>query len=78
MEARRERRRRRECPSCGGERIVRGGEVEGVRIRLAPPTEHSEPVSVPVYSDFCGECGMVTLFARLDSGAGGKPTSSGL
>ena len=52
--------------------------MEGVRIRLAPPTEHSEPVSVPVYSDFCGECGMVTLFARLDSGAGGKPTSSGL
>ena len=66
MAVEKERRRRRRCPSCGGEKIVRGREVEGIRIGLVPQTEVSEPVVASVYSDICGECGMVTLFARVE------------
>jgi len=65
MEKQKERRRRRRCPSCGGEKITRGRVVEGVRVKLVPPTELSEEVSVPAYSDVCGECGLVTMFVRI-------------
>ncbi|MFB3880912.1 MAG: hypothetical protein ACE149_06595 [Armatimonadota bacterium] len=68
MAAQKERRRRRQCPSCGGDRIVRGGLVEGVRVMLAPQTEISEQLVSPVYSDTCGDCGMVMLFARVGGG----------
>jgi hypothetical protein len=63
-----ERRRRRRCPSCGGEKITRGREVDGLLVTLVPQTEVSEAVDVPVYSDVCGECGLVTLFARIGVG----------
>jgi len=65
MATQRERRRRRRCPSYGSEKIARGREVECVRVRLASPTEDSEEVAVPAYSDVCGECGLVTLFIRV-------------
>jgi hypothetical protein len=64
MGTKKERRRPRRCPSCGGDKIVRGTVVEGVRVTLAPATEVSEAVTVPAYSDTCGECGLVTLFVR--------------
>jgi hypothetical protein len=64
MAVQKERRRRRRCPSCGGEKIVRGGPVQGVRIALTPPTELSEAVTAPAYADVCAECGMVTLYTR--------------
>jgi len=65
MAAQKERRRRRRCPSCGGEMIVRGGLVEGVLVMLVPQTELSERVISPVYSDTCGDCGLVMLYARV-------------
>lgn len=70
MATRTERRRERRCPSCGGKSIMRGGQVEGVSVPLAPPTEISAPVAVPAYCDICGDCGMVMLFIR----AGTEPT----
>jgi hypothetical protein len=60
-----DRRRPRTCPGCGGGNILRGSRVEGVSISLVPPTEDSDAVVVPAYSDVCYDCGMVTLFARI-------------
>lgn len=60
-----ERRRPRTCPSCGGDLIVRGPQVEGVAVQLAPATEEGPGVSVPAYSDVCYDCGMVCLFVRV-------------
>ena len=65
MKVKRERRRPRLCPSCRGERIIRGPMVEGMSVSLAPATEEGPAVCVPVYSDICGDCGMVTLFVRV-------------
>lgn len=65
-----ERRRERKCPGCSGTNIARGTQVEGIAVCLVPPTEESEAVTVPVYSDVCYQCGMVTLFARVGSTAG--------
>jgi hypothetical protein len=45
--------------------IVRGGLVEGVLVMLVPQTELSERVISPVYSDTCGDCGLVMLYARV-------------
>jgi hypothetical protein len=45
--------------------IVRGWLVEGVLVMLAPQTELSEQVMSPVYSDTCGDCGLVMLYARV-------------
>ncbi len=42
--------------------------MEGVRVMLAPQTEISEQLVSPVYSDTCGDCGMVMLFARVGGG----------
>jgi hypothetical protein len=63
-----ERRRIRSCPSCGGNNIVRGSEVQGVTVTMAPATEDSAAVRVPAYCDVCYECGMLTLFVRVSEG----------
>ena len=42
--------------------------IDGLLVTLVPQTEVSEAVDVPVYSDVCGECGLVTLFARIGVG----------
>lgn len=38
-------------------------------VSLVPATEESAAVSVPVYSDVCYQCGMVSLFARVANAA---------
>jgi hypothetical protein len=65
MTQRVERRRRRTCPSCGGDNIVRGSQVDGIGVPLAPATEMSAPVYVPAYSDVCSDCGFVMLYVRI-------------
>ena len=60
-----ERRRSRKCPSCGGESIVRGSEVQGIGVTVTPQTEVSSAVTLPAYSDICYDCGLVSLFVRV-------------
>lgn len=67
---REERRRARQCPSCRGGTIVRGGQVDGISILLVPGTEESEAVTVPAYSDVCHDCGLVSLYVRVSPGSG--------
>ena len=44
---------------------MRGTKVEGVRVSLVRETEDSPAVSVPAFSDICGECGLVSLYVRV-------------
>jgi|GEM_PF-2917480 len=67
--AERDRRRRpRRCPSCGGNNVGRGHQVEGIMITLVPASGGAPAVTVPAFSDICRDCGMVMLFVRLGYG----------
>jgi predicted RNA-binding Zn-ribbon protein involved in translation (DUF1610 family) len=59
------RRRPRVCPSCGGDTIVRGEQVEGVSVSVSPTSEAGPGASMPAYSDVCHDCGMVMLYVRV-------------
>jgi hypothetical protein len=61
-----ERRRPRRCPSCGSDRIVRGGPAEGIGITMTPATEEGPAVMLPAYVDACADCGLVSLFVRAE------------
>ena len=65
---RKERRRIRRCPSCRGSKIVRGWPVPGLSVQRVPPSEAGPAVMSEVYSDICGDCGLVSLYTRLDVG----------
>ncbi len=69
MSASGERRHRRRCPSCGGEKIQRGWRVPGIEVQRVPPSESGPAVMAEVYSDVCQECGMVLLYARVEDRA---------
>ena len=44
---------------------MRGNELEGVQVPLVQATEEGPAVTVPAYSDICGECGLVSLYVRV-------------
>ena len=67
-----ERRRPRKCPSCGGDKILRGWQVPGIEVQRVPPSEAGPAVLAEVYSDYCQECGMVLLYTRLDPPASAR------
>ena len=59
-----ERRRQRQCPSCGAASMIRGCRVPGVQIQVV--TDDGEQRSAPIglYSDVCMECGLTNFYAR--------------
>ena len=55
-----ERRRRRVCPGCGSENLLRGYQATGLRVHVARDVE----AGVRVFSNVCLDCGMVSFFVR--------------
>ncbi len=61
-----ERRKQRRCPSCGGHDLIRGWAVGNATISALVTREGEVAAPLTPYADICTDCGMVSLFVRLD------------
>jgi hypothetical protein len=61
-----ERRRQRQCPSCGATGLVRGCRVPGVQIQVVTDDGQQRSGLIGIYSDVCVECGLTSFYARRD------------
>ena len=61
-----ERRRQRQCPSCGATGLVRGCRVPGVQIQVVTDDGQQRSGLIEIYSDVCVECGLTSFYARRD------------
>ena len=59
-----ERRRPRQCPSCGATGIIRGCRVPGVQIQVVTDDGKQQSGPIGLYSDVCMECGLTHFYAR--------------
>ena len=59
-----ERRRKRQCPSCGGEGIIRGCRVPGVQLQVITSEGERRSGEIALYSDVCIDCGLTSFYAR--------------
>jgi hypothetical protein len=66
VEERQERRRQRQCPSCGATGLVRGCRVPGVQIQVVTDDGQQRSGLIGIYSDVCVECGLTSFYARRD------------
>jgi hypothetical protein len=58
-----ERRRKRECPSCGAASMIRGCRVPGVQLQIVTG-EGDRSGLIGLYSDVCVDCGLTSFYAR--------------
>lgn len=63
-EARQERRRRRQCPSCSGTSLIRGCRVPGIQLQVVSQDGSQRSGMIGLYSDVCVDCGMTSFYAR--------------
>jgi len=59
-----ERRRQRECPSCGGTGMIRGCRVPGVELQIVAHGSGHRSGPIHLYSDVCMDCGLTSFYAR--------------
>jgi hypothetical protein len=59
-----ERRRQRQCPSCGASGMIRGCRVPGVQIQVVTDDGERHSGLIGLYSDVCVECGLTHFYAR--------------
>ena len=59
-----ERRRQRQCPSCGAPGMIRGCRVPGVQIQVVTDDGQQRSGLIGLYSDVCMECGLTHFYAR--------------
>ncbi|MFB3882041.1 MAG: hypothetical protein ACE149_12310 [Armatimonadota bacterium] len=59
-----ERRRKRQCPSCGGESMIRGCRVPGVQLQIVREDSGNRSGLIALYSDVCVDCGLTSFYAR--------------
>jgi ribosomal protein S27AE len=59
-----ERRRQRQCPSCGTASVLRGCRVPGVQIQVLTDDGQKRSAPIGLYSDVCMECGLTHFYAR--------------
>lgn len=59
-----ERRRHRQCPSCGGTSMIRGCRVPGVQLQVVAPDGERRSDLIGLYSDVCVDCGLTSFYAR--------------
>jgi len=60
-----ERRRARNCPSCGGKEVLRGNRIDGWAITVPARQGQVRGMRLAPFSDVCLDCGMVTLYVRI-------------
>ena len=60
----RERRRRRKCPSCGGTSMIRACRVPGVQLQIVTGEGQHRSGLIGLYSDVCVDCGLTSFYAR--------------
>jgi hypothetical protein len=66
-----ERRRNRNCPSCGGTNLRRESRVPGWTVPTSPSEEVEQALHLNPYCDVCNDCGLLSLYVRLsDTEAG--------
>jgi hypothetical protein len=63
-ERRKERRRERRCPSCGGASMIRGCRVPGVQLQVVRENGERRSGLIALYSDVCVDCGLTSFYAR--------------
>lgn len=59
-----ERRRKRQCPSCGGTSMIRGCKVPGVQLQVVTEDGQHRSGLINLYSDLCVDCGLTSFYAR--------------
>ncbi len=59
-----ERRRKRQCPSCGGTGMIRGCKVPGVQLQVVAEEGKHRSGLIDLYSDLCVDCGLTSFYAR--------------
>lgn len=60
----RERRRKRQCPSCGGTSMIRACRVPGVQLQIVREDSGQRTGLIGLYSDVCVDCGLTSFYAR--------------
>ncbi len=60
----RERRRQRKCPSCGGTSMIRACRVPGVQLQIVTGEGQHRSGLIGLYSDVCVDCGLTSFYAR--------------
>ncbi len=63
-ERQQERRRKRQCPSCGGSSMLRGCRVPGVQLQIVREDSGRRSGLISLYSDVCVDCGLTSFYAR--------------
>ncbi len=61
---RKERRRKRSCPSCGGDSMIRACRVPGVQLQVVRDDGERRSGLIALYSDVCVDCGLTSFYAR--------------
>ena len=59
-----ERRRKRQCPSCGSSGMIRGCRVPGVQLQIVREDSGHRSGMIALYSDVCVDCGLTSFYAR--------------
>ncbi len=59
-----DRRRKRQCPSCGGSGMIRGCRVPGVQLQIVREDSGRRSGLIALYSDVCVDCGLTSFYAR--------------
>jgi hypothetical protein len=63
-ERQQERRRKRQCPSCGGTSLIRACRVPGVQLQIVREDSGQRSGLIALYSDVCIDCGLTSFYAR--------------
>ena len=64
QERQQDRRRRKQCPSCGGTSTIRGCKVPGVQLQIVREDSGDRSGLIALYSDVCVDCGLTSFYAR--------------
>ncbi|MBN1460467.1 MAG: hypothetical protein JXA57_13105 [Armatimonadetes bacterium] len=59
-----DRRRKKQCPSCGGTSTIRGCKVPGVQLQIVREDSGDRSGLIALYSDVCVDCGLTSFYAR--------------
>jgi ribosomal protein S27AE len=63
-ERQQERRRKKQCPSCGGRSLIRACRVPGVQLQIVREDSGQRSGLIALYSDVCIDCGLTSFYAR--------------
>jgi ribosomal protein S27AE len=63
-ERQQERRRKKQCPSCGGTSLIRACRVPGVQLQIVREDSGQRSGLIALYSDVCVDCGLTSFYAR--------------